>query len=45
MKKNPVERIMDAQLHLKMAREGPVGKCEQRIRKAERELRPFTEEI
>lgn len=41
IEKGPVERLMDAQLHLKMAREGPIGKADERIQRAERELAPL----
>lgn len=37
--KNPLDRVMDAQLHLKMAREGPLSKADERIERAEGELR------
>lgn len=39
MKKNPHERLMDAQLHLKMAREGPLDKADKRVEKAMNELK------
>lgn len=41
MKKNPHERLLDAQLHLKMAREDPIRKADERIQKAQEELKPL----
>lgn len=43
MKKPALDRILDAQLHLKMSREGPLSKADERIQRAERELRRLSE--